>query len=39
LIRSASATDVPPNFITTVPGTLGSLGVGSGTLRLDEWTT
>ena len=27
LIRSASATDVPPNFITTVPDTLGSLGV------------
>ena len=27
LMRSASATDVPPNFITTVPDTLGSLGV------------
>ena len=26
-MRSASATDVPPNFITTVPDTLGSLGV------------
>ena len=27
LIRSASATEVPPNFITMVPDTLGSLGV------------
>ena len=26
LIRSASATDVPPNFITMVPDTQGSLG-------------
>jgi uncharacterized membrane protein YbhN (UPF0104 family) len=26
-MRSASATDVPPNFITTVPDTPGSLGV------------
>jgi hypothetical protein len=26
LMRSASATDVPPNFITTVPDTRGSLG-------------
>jgi hypothetical protein len=26
LIRSASATEVPPNFITTVPDTAGSLG-------------
>jgi hypothetical protein len=25
LIRSASATEVPPNFMTTVPGTDGAV--------------
>ena len=35
LMRSASATDVPPNFITTVPDTRGSLG-GSTRGHLDD---
>jgi hypothetical protein len=32
LIRSASATDVPPNFITTVPGIRGRVRIAALTL-------
>ena len=33
-MRYASATDVTPNFITTVPDTLASLGVARDSLTL-----
>src|ERR1041384_7416075 len=36
LMRSASATDVPPNFITTVPDTHVRIGVRSDTLRFES---
>ena len=38
LMRSASATEVPPNFITTVPDTLGSLGAVGYAARCERAT-